>query len=63
MWIVGLNMLRTSAPIEAWKCNFPPFYAQFPSKGSDAPPPPPLGVENVKILENSEKIWGTPGVP
>ena len=26
-------------------------------------PPPPLGVENVKIRENSEKIRGPPGVP
>ena len=25
------------------------------------PPPPPLGVENVKIRENSEKIRGPPG--
>ena len=31
----------------------------FPTKGSDDhPPPPPLGVENVKIRENSEKIRG-----
>ena len=28
---------------------------------SDAPPPPPLGVENVKIRENSEKILGPLG--
>ena len=26
-------------------------------------PPPPLGAENVKIRENSEKIRGPPGVP
>ena len=32
--------------------------------GSDDPPPSPLlGVENVKIRENSEKIRGPPGVP
>ena len=31
----------------------------FPRIGSDdLPPPPPLGVENVKIRENSEKIRG-----
>ena len=37
----------------------------FPSIGSDDPPtsPPPLGVKNVKIQENSEKIRGPPGVP
>ena len=27
------------------------------------PPPPPLGVENVKIRENSEKNQGIPGGP
>ena len=27
------------------------------------PPPPPLGVKNVKIQENSEKIRGPPGIP
>ena len=32
-------------------------YAHFPSIGSDDPSPP-LGVENVKIQENSEKIRG-----
>ena len=31
---------------------------KFPSIGSDD-----LGVENVKIQENSEKIRGPPGVP
>ena len=30
--------------------------------GSDDPPPP-LGVENVKIQENFEKNQGTSGVP
>ena len=34
----------------------------FPSIGSDDPPPPPLGVEKVKIRENSEKIGGPPVV-
>ena len=34
--------------------------AHFPSIGSDDPHPP-LGVENVKIQENSEKIRGPPG--
>ena len=38
--------------------------SHFPSKGSDDPPlPPPLGIENVKIQENSEKIRGPPGGP
>ena len=37
--------------------------AHSPSIGSDEPPPPPLGVENVKIQENSEKIRGPPGDP
>ena len=32
----------------------------FTSMGSDDPPPP-LGVENVKIRENSEKIRGPRG--
>ena len=27
------------------------------------PPPPPLGAENVKIRENSEKNQGTSGAP
>ena len=27
------------------------------------PPSPPLGIENVKIQENSEKIRGPPGGP
>ena len=35
----------------------------FPSIGSDDPPPPPLGVKNVKIEENSEQIRGPLGVP
>ena len=29
--------------------------AHLPTMGSDDPPPSPLGVENVKILKNSEK--------
>ena len=39
--------------------------AHFPGIGSDDPPPlpSPLGVENVKIRKNSEKIRGLPGVP
>ena len=32
--------------------------AHFPSIGSDDLPPPLQGVENVKILENSEIIRG-----
>ena len=36
-------------------------FAHFPSMGSDGPPFPPLAVENVIILENSEKNQGTPG--
>ena len=40
------------------------FFPYFPSMGSDDPPPPsPLGVENVKIRENSEKSQGTSGGP
>ena len=35
--------------------------AHSPSMGSDDSPP--LGVENVKILKNSEKIRGPPGDP
>ena len=35
----------------------------FPSIRSDDPPPSSLGVENVKIQENSEKIRGPPGDP
>ena len=43
-----------------------PIYAtliisHFPSIGSEDPPP--LGVKNVKIQENSEKIRGPPGDP
>ena len=35
------------------------YKAHFPSIGSDDPPPsPPLGIENVKIQENYEKIRG-----
>ena len=33
-------------------------YPHFPSIGSYDPPSPPLGVENVKIRDNSEKIRG-----
>ena len=36
-------------------------YFHFPSIGSDDPPP--VGVENVKIRENSEKIRDPPGAP
>ena len=40
-----------------------PKLPHFPSIGSDDPPPlPPLGVENVKIRENSEQIRGPPGL-
>ena len=35
----------------------------FLPKDLMTPPSPPLGVENVKIRENSEKIRGPPGVP
>ena len=35
----------------------------FPSIGSEDPHLPPLGVKNVKIQENSEKIRGPPGDP
>ena len=35
----------------------------FLPKDLMTPPPPPLGVENVKIRENSEKNQGTPGGP
>ena len=46
-----------------WRCEVWPV-AHFPSIGSDDPPPsPPLGVKNVKIQENSEKIRGPPGGP
>ena len=34
----------------------------FPTKGSDDPPSPPLAVKNVKIRENSDKIRGPPVV-
>ena len=37
------------------------FFAHFPCIGSDDPPLPPLGIENVKIQENSEKIRGPLG--
>ena len=38
--------------------------AKFPSMRFDDPPPPlPLGVENVKCRENSEKIREPPGGP
>ena len=40
--------------------NLIPTFSHFPSFGSDDPPPP-LGVKNVKIQENSEKIRGPPG--
>ena len=39
--------------------DFAFLFSQFPRIGSDDPP---LGVENVKIQENSEKIRGPPGV-
>ena len=37
--------------------------SHFLSIGSEDPPLPPLGVKNVKIQENSEKIRGPPGDP
>ena len=44
-------------------CIYVKTWAHFPSIGSDDPPPPPLGVKNVKIREHSEKIRGPLGVP
>ena len=47
-----------TAPVNAWvgeKCNFLVWDLINP------PPSPSLGVENVKIPENSEKNQGTPG--
>ena len=35
---------------------------KFLEKDLTTPPLPPLGVKNVKIQENSEKISGPPGV-
>ena len=37
------------------------FFGNFLVKDLMTPPSPPLGVENVKIRENSEKFRGPPG--
>ena len=58
--------LAIKGPKTSDKGQIPTFSITFPSTSSqevDVTLLPPLGVENVKIRENSEKIRGPPGDP
>ena len=59
----AVNIIVCAPSWQSWKFNIIGFLvAHFPSNGSDDPPPhPSLGVENLKIRENSEKNQGTHG--
>ena len=49
--------------IPTFSITFPPTPLQCNWLELGKPTPPPLGIENVKIQENSEKIRGPPGDP